>query len=93
MGKRDLRASTQILTCHSTLNYHVSKRVRTINPLCPLCMASDKTVTHLLGQCPIKWYEREEFFDQHITNSSDIVDRYSLDHILCYVRLTGLLAC
>ncbi len=91
MGKRDLRAATQILTGHSTLNYHLNKLVRNIEPLCPLCKASDETVTHLLGQCPLRWYERVEFFDQHITNSSDIVDRYSLTHILRYVRLTGRL--
>jgi len=91
MGKRDLRVATQILTGHSTLNSHLSKLVNTVQPLCPRCEVENETVTHLLGQCPLFWQLRVEYFDAHYTTARDIVDRYSLTHILNFVYKTGRL--
>ena len=92
MDKRDLRMATQILTGHAGLNYHLSKLVRNIDPLCPLCKAENETVTHLLGQCPMLWQLRVEYFDAHYTTAKDIVDRYTLRQIIKFVRRTDRLA-
>ncbi len=92
MGKRDLRLATQILTGHSWLNSHLSKLVSNIQPLCPRCDAENETVSHLLGQCPLHWQLRVQYFDAHHASAKDIVDRYSLNHIINYVIKTGRLA-
>ena len=92
MDKRDLRMATQILTGHAGLNYHLSKLVRNIDSLCHLCKAENDTVTHLLGQCPMLWQLRVEYFDAHYTTAKDIVDRYTLRQIIKFVRRTDRLA-
>jgi len=91
LDRRELRIATQILTGHSVLNYHLNKLVPNTDPTCPLCEANEETVSHFLGQCPLRWKERVEYFDEHYTTASDIVDRWSLRQIIRYVDRTGRL--
>ena len=86
MNKRYLRASTQILTEHACLNYHLN---RSVQPLCPLCEAEYYTVLHLLAQFPMLWQLRVDYFDTHYTIVTDIVDRYNQRRIICYMNRTN----
>ena len=86
MNKMGLRAATQILTSHACLNYHLSEIYHSVQPLCPLCKAENDTVPHLLAQFPMLLQLRVEYFDTHNTTVTDIVYRYKLKRIICYVN-------
>ena len=88
LNRRDLRVATQILTVHVTLNYHLSKLYHTVEPICPLCKTKEETVSHFLGQCPMRRKLRTEFFDTYYTTATDIIDRCNFRQIINSVHTT-----
>ena len=92
MNKRDLRAATEICTGLACLNYHLSKRNRSVQPLWPLCEAEyADTVPHFLAKFPMLWQLRVKYFDTHYTTVTDKVDRCNLRMIIGYVNRTNRL--
>ena len=91
MSRRDLRVTTQLLTGHAALNYHLRKLNPAVNTTCPLCECEDETVSHFLGKCPALGRTRAEYFDTYYCTGTDIFDKHKLSRIVSYAHRTGRL--
>ena len=79
--RRDLRLFEWPLKSCTALNYHLSKYIHTVKPICPLCKAEEKTVSHLLGLSTMLAELRAEFFDTYYATVTDIIDKYIIDKL------------
>ena len=65
MSNRDVRVTSQIMTGHAALNYHLSMINCTVEPICLLCEVEKETVSHLIEQYPMLGKLRAERFDTY----------------------------
>ena len=78
LDRTHLRAATQLLTGHNTLNYHLHKINKASSPNCRLCGLEDETAKHLLTDCPALWTKRQERFDRLGITLDDIKNGFPI---------------
>ena len=61
------------------------------NSDCPSCGDGEETISHLLAVCPAYARQRGEYFHDYYTSLSDIIDKFSIDHIVKYANQTNRL--
>ena len=84
LDRRHLRAATQLLTGHNTLNYHLCKIKKTPSPDCRLCGMENETVKHLLTVCPALWKQRQERFDRLGLTLDDIKNGFPISKTVSF---------
>ena len=89
LDRADLSLTTQILTGHAGINYHLHKyKPNSIPKSCPHCLAEEETISHFLGECP-KWaQQRGAYFNTFYCSVSELLDNFNLSTILSFVRST-----
>ena len=83
--------AVQLITGHTSLNYHLYKMTLVESATCPFCEDSEETVAHFLGQCPAHSLLRNTILNTFYSSLQDIFSQNTLQKIITFAELTGRL--
>ena len=87
LSRQKMKIATQMLTGHSTLQYHLWKMTLEDSALCEQCLEEEETVEHFLTECPAFSVLRHHTLGNMFLKQKDLPN-LKISKILDFVDLT-----